>query len=248
MISSGTFSVSGPEWCLQIYPEGRREDTKDHVAVYLKSKNSVPVRVSFTLYVMSGEKRKDCISRVCEEVCTFQPMDSDKETRWGNREFIHEDRFEVPDFLTAEGALNVVCELTVFGREKTLTGLKIHNSSGMRQVGEDFWNLFVDSKLTDVVIHCEDETFLCHGMVLCARNAAFKEMFEAGFSEGEDMEFHIPDISSAAFKKILRFLYTGTLPTDDIQNEMWMELLRGAVKLQLDLLKRICEERLNSNE
>ena len=118
----------------------------------------------------------------------------------------------------------------------------------MRQVGEDFWNLFVDSKLTDVVIHCEDETFLCHGMVLCARNAAFKEMFEAGFSEGEDMEFHIPDISSAAFKKILRFLYTGTLPTDDIQNEMWMELLRDAVKLQLDLLKRICKERLNSNE
>ena len=37
VISSGTFSVSGPddqvtEWCLQIYPEGRREDTKDHVA------------------------------------------------------------------------------------------------------------------------------------------------------------------------------------------------------------------------
>ena len=147
VISLGTFSVSGPadqvtEWCLQIYPKGRREDTKDHVAVYLKSKNSVPVRASFTLYVMSGEKRKDCISRVCEEVCTFQPMDSDKETRWGNREFIHEDRFEVPDFLTAEGALNVVCELTVFGREKTLTGLKIHNSSGMRQVGEDFWNTF----------------------------------------------------------------------------------------------------------
>ena len=73
-------------------------------------------------------------------------------------------------------------------------------------------------------------------------------MFKAGFSEGEDMEFHIPDILSAAFKKILCFLYTGTLRTDDIQNEMWMELLRGAVKLQLDLLKRICEERLNSNE
>ena len=33
VISSGIFSVSGPdnqvtEWCLQIYPEGRREDEK----------------------------------------------------------------------------------------------------------------------------------------------------------------------------------------------------------------------------
>ena len=106
----------------------------------------------------------------------------------------------------------------------------------------------MDSELTDVVIHCEDETFLCHRMVLCARSAAFKEMLKAGFSEGEDMEFHIPDISSDAFKKILRFMYTGTLPTDDIENEMWTELLGGAKKLQLDLLKRICEERLHPNE
>ena len=236
------------QWCLHFYPEGKSEETKDHVAGYLKSKNSVPVRASFTLYVMSGEKKKKCISRVCEEVCTFQPSDSDKATRWGNTEFIHEDRFEEPYFLTADGALKVVCELTVFGPEKTLTGSKIHSSSGPRQVGEDFWKLFVDSELTDVVIHCEDETFLCHRMVLCARSAAFKEMLKAGFSEEEDMEFHIPDISSAAFKKILRFLYTGTLPTDDIGNEMWTELLGGAKKLQLDLLKRICEERLHPNE
>ena len=46
--------------------EGKSEETKDHVAGYLKSKNSVPVRASFTLYVMSGEKKKECISRVCE--------------------------------------------------------------------------------------------------------------------------------------------------------------------------------------
>ena len=35
-------------------------------------------------YVMSGEKKKECISRVIEKVCTFQPSDSDKETLWGN--------------------------------------------------------------------------------------------------------------------------------------------------------------------
>ena len=49
LISSGTFSISGPddqvtEWCLLIYPEGRREDTKDHVAS--KSTNLVLVQAN----------------------------------------------------------------------------------------------------------------------------------------------------------------------------------------------------------
>ena len=59
------------------------------------------MQANFTPYVISGEKKKEYISRVCEEVCTFQPLDSDKTTLWGNKEFIHEDRFEEPDFLTA---------------------------------------------------------------------------------------------------------------------------------------------------
>ena len=49
-----------------------------------KSKNLVLLQASFTPYVMSGEKKKECISRVSEKVCTFQPSDIDKETLWGN--------------------------------------------------------------------------------------------------------------------------------------------------------------------
>ena len=67
VLSSETFSVTGPdnqvtEWCLQMYPEGVRDDTKDYVAVYLKSKNNFPVRASYTIYVSNGQNKKECIS------------------------------------------------------------------------------------------------------------------------------------------------------------------------------------------
>ena len=124
VISSGTFSVNGPgsqvtEWCLEMYPMGRREDKKGFVSVYLKSQNDVPVRASFTLYVVTGRNQKKCIFRECEEVCDFQPAGSDNGTRWGNTEFIHGEMFAVPDFLNGDGDLKVVVDLTVYGPEKT---------------------------------------------------------------------------------------------------------------------------------
>lgn len=250
VITSGTFFVNGPgsqvtEWCLQMYPEGAREEKKDYVALYLKSQNNVPVRASFTLYVVNGRNQKKCIFRECEEVCSFQPVGSDNGTRWGNTEFIHKEKFHDPDFLMGDGDLKVVVDLTVYGPEKTVTSSKIHDSSGVSQVGQDFWKLYEDKELTDVVMICEGELFLCHKLVLSARSPTLKDMFKAGC---DDTKFDVSDLSSAAFEKILRFMYTGTLQSADIPREMWDELLRGADKLQLEHLKRICEEKLASTD
>ena len=124
VISSGNFSVNGPgsqvtEWCLEMYPMGRRDEKKGFVSVYHKSQNIIPVRASFTLYVVTGHNRKECIFRECEEVCDFQPLDCDNGNRWGNTEFIHEEMFKEPDFLNGDGDLKVVVDLTVYGPEKT---------------------------------------------------------------------------------------------------------------------------------
>ena len=247
VLSSETFSVTGSdiqdtEWRLQMYPEGRRDDTKDYVAVYLKSENLFPVRASFTLYVLNGKNQKECVSRVCEEICTFQPMDSESGTRWGDTELIGEDMFEDPDFLTAAGDLKLVCELTVFGPEKTFSGSQTQGN--VKQVGEDLWNLYELKEMTDVVINVADETFHCHKLVLAARSPAFKAIFQ----KCEIGTVYLSELSSAAFKYILQFIYRGNLPKEDLDNEMWTELKQGAEKLQLDLLKRMCDERLDSDE
>ena len=228
-----------------MYPEGVRDDTKDYVAVYLKSKNNFPVRASYTLYVLNGQNKKECISRVCEEISIFQPTVSD---RWGNSEFIEDDKFEDPDFLSASGALKVVCELTVYGgQEKTFTGFKTQGN--VKHVGEDLWALFESKEMTDVAINVADEkTFFCHKLVLAARSPVFKAMFQAATKECEIGKVFLSDVSSEGFRNILEFIYRGTLSTNDIENDMWTELKQGAEKLQLDLLKRMCEERLNSDE
>ena len=64
----------------------------EHVALYLKSENNIPVRASFMLYVVTGRNKKECIFRECKEVCNFQP---DNGNCWGN--------FEDPAFLTGNG-------------------------------------------------------------------------------------------------------------------------------------------------
>jgi len=204
--------------------------------------NFFPVRASFTLYVLNGQNQKECVSIVCEEICVFQPMDSDTDTRWGDTELIEHDKFEDPNFLTAAGDLKVVCELTVYGQEETFSGSQTQGN--VKQVGEDLWNLYELKEMTDVVINVVDETFHCHKLVLAARSPVFKAMFQ----KCEIGTVYLSELSSAAFKYILRFIYRGTLPTEDLDNDMWTELKQGAEKLQLDLLRRMCDERLDSDE
>ena len=69
---SGKFAVPGPydmlmEWWLQMYPKRRTMEMKNFVAVYLKTENTFLVRALFTLNVVNGLGKKDCIYRGCEE-------------------------------------------------------------------------------------------------------------------------------------------------------------------------------------
>ena len=63
-------------WQLQMYLEGQTEETKNFVAVYLKTENTFPVRALFTLNVVNGLGKKDCIYRGCEEVSTIESVNS----------------------------------------------------------------------------------------------------------------------------------------------------------------------------
>ena len=59
----------------------------------------------------------------------------------------------------------------------------------------------------------------------------------------DDRKFKIRNMSSAAFEIILCFIYTRTLGNKEINNDMWLELLKGTQKLELDLLRKMCANR-----
>ena len=79
-----------------------------------------------------------------------------------------------------------------------------------------------------------------HKLVLLARSPILKAFFRAGACEGEDnRKVKIIDLSSAAFESILPFIYKENLGNEEIKNDMWSELLKGAQKLELAVLRKI---------
>ncbi len=69
VISSGIFSVSGPdnqvtEWCLQIYPEGRREDEKrGWDGLTIESPENISKKGEHSYFVSRREDTKDHVAR-----------------------------------------------------------------------------------------------------------------------------------------------------------------------------------------
>ena len=98
--------------------------------------------------------------------------------------------------------------------------------------------------LADVKFVFKDNQVLAHSAIIAASSPVFATMFEGGrFKEGQTRTVNIEDIDSKVFRKLLRFLYTGSSgsskqdPSDTLQ-----ALFLAADKYQVDALKEICEE------
>jgi hypothetical protein len=67
----------------------------------------------------------------------------------------------------------------------------------------------------DVCFVVEEERVHAHPGLLSARCEYFRSMFSAGLKEGDGGEIHINGTSSAAFKALLKYLYTDNMEVDD---------------------------------
>jgi len=76
-------------------------------------------------------------------------------------------------------------------------------------------HLFESGSFHDVTFVVEGERVHGHRSVLSARCEYFRSMFGAGFQEGDSAEIHISDTSSAAFRALLKHLYTDSLEVDE---------------------------------
>jgi hypothetical protein len=76
-------------------------------------------------------------------------------------------------------------------------------------------HLFDSGYFYDVYFVVEQERVPGHRSHLSARCAYFRSMFGAGFKEGDSAEIHIEGTTSAAFKVLLKYLYTDSMEVDD---------------------------------
>jgi len=115
-----------------------------------------------------------------------------------------------------------------------------------KQMIEQVGQLFGDEKFSDVKLTCRKKVFHCHRNILSVRSPVFAAMFQSDMIENTSRNVHIKDIKPEVVKEMLHFIYKGTTSTENVKDELVLDLLVAADQYQLNLLKNKCEERMCS--
>jgi speckle-type POZ protein len=117
-----------------------------------------------------------------------------------------------------------------------------HTTRARRKLAEDLATL-KDKKFADFVFKVNNEKIAAHKNILAARSSVFAAMFQHNMQENRINETEVTDVTPAAFKQLLRFIYTGYCEVGLLAEE----LLVAANKYDIPDLKDICAKELRRN-
>nr|CAB3483540.1 unnamed protein product [Digitaria exilis] len=104
---------------------------------------------------------------------------------------------------------------------------------------------------SDVSFIVDGEQFPAHRAVIAARSPVFKAELFGTMADATMPSITVQDIEPAAFKVMLRFMYTDSFPADgelgDSRIDMLQHLLSAADRFALDRFKLICSLKLIEN-
>ncbi|XP_066283328.1 kelch-like protein 12 [Branchiostoma lanceolatum] len=93
--------------------------------------------------------------------------------------------------------------------------------------------------LQDVVLEVGGRQFPCHRLVLSAASPYFRAMFTSGMAECHQKTVVLQGLDAAAFEKILRYIYSGTVI---VSQDKVQSLYQAADLLQLDHVRGACSK------
>jgi speckle-type POZ protein len=107
----------------------------------------------------------------------------------------------------------------------------------------EFGSLLDDPTSADVTFVVNNERIPAHRIILAARSTYFRTMFSSGMKEAQKgNDIIVQDTSPAAFRALLRYLYTDELAFDDTV-KLLVDVLRKAKELELTRVVNHCEQR-----
>ena len=150
--------------------------------------------------------------------------------------------------LIVDGNLTIFCQVETYISKRNLAGqTQIVGASQLfsnkEELLEDFVKLFENMELSDVTFNVRDQQFPAHKGILAARSPVFSAMFQHPSKEKMTGVVDVPDIEPDVFKELLRYIYTGEVPWNRM-DEVAAGLLAAADKYLLEKLKNACEEHL----
>ena len=106
-------------------------------------------------------------------------------------------------------------------------------------------NYFDTKTLSDFTIICSDGVEIkAHKMILAGFSPVMEAMIIGKMTESKNNSVHIKDINSETMTEILRFIYTAQV--NNIK-DLAVQLLHGAEKYALYVLKKLCVESMIEN-
>ena len=254
-IVSSSFTVSGPNdlttWELNLYPKGDILSPGNYVAFDLSNKERNTEKAHFSLSILNERGQK-------EKTANFLTDDYMRATERGKLDFSWSCFCSIQELknnpnLLPNGKLTLVCDLTVYGPDKTTSGSKFPDeivapvNNSYKQLSEHFGKLFNNKTSSDAKIMCGNEEFFCHKIILSVRSPVFEAMFQTDMIENNREVVLIQDIKPEVVKEMLHFIYTGVVSTENVMDEIGKDLLSAADQYQLEILKSKCEEKLCSS-
>jgi speckle-type POZ protein len=231
------------EFTLQFYPQGRAQfgdnvvsNGEKWTSVYLITKSSknydTSHHVEFSVLDANGVKFG--IRHFHRKI----PMDR------GFHKFILLTALENPaNNLLQNDTLTICCRVEETKSETEgncdCQMEKTKTTRAVRKLGEDLAKV-LDEKYADFVFKVKNEKIPAHRVILAARSPVFAAMFQHDMQENRTNETEITDVTPAAFKTLLRFIYTGHCNVGNLTEE----LLVAANKYDIQELRDICAKKL----
>ena len=251
-INSHKFEINGPDdentsWYMYAIP--KPSEDPNSVSLYLANYGENEVKVSYEISILDKTKTKKRTAKSSEQR-TFGPAGSSTGA-WGFKNLVRYSALQEEPSLLQDGDLVISCQISIQGAEKTVSGSKypskdrktqtIQNS--LESLSDDFVKGFSESNCSDLQVNCWGRNFKCHEFVLSARSPVFRAMFQTNMTEKRTKTITITDHSPDVIQKMLQYIYSGKVDLDE-QQELTRELLKAAEKYGLEMLKKLCEEKL----
>uniref|UniRef100_A0A0N5CHC3 BTB domain-containing protein n=1 Tax=Strongyloides papillosus TaxID=174720 RepID=A0A0N5CHC3_STREA len=257
-ISSSTFVIAGKEkseWCLNIYPNGEDEDSKEYVSVYLELLRPEKAKAKYRFSILNDKEEEKNVKFVTES------KDFVKHKGSGFSHFVKRDfLLNESNGLLINDKLTILCEAElIYLKTENYDNLEIVDSktenrdnpetsinflTPQSKLSLDYGNLYDSPLFYDCVIKVEDTEIQVHKAILAVRSPAFYDIFNSTSGESQTNIIEIKDFNAEVVKKMLKYIYNDEV--SDIK-DMANEIFEIANKYKLDRLKVLSEQSMFSS-
>jgi len=224
-LQSHQFTVDGTLWHIDVNPESEREDSKDHLSVFIHNDNEEDLTVKAKVDISGDVGELDGVKIKGENGCGWPCFCTTRECR----------------DLLIDGKLIIKMEMKVLKEKVTLIHGKGKSFNYIPDASSVNLKIFEDKACTDFRVICRGKSFPCHKVFLKARSSVFKAMIEGNMKEANEGYVDLKYCTEAVGESFVKFFYSG-LVDEEILKENAVSFLDLGEQYDLAGLKAIAEQ------